>query len=342
MSTSTLSTTIALLLSPGKGILAADESLPTIGKRFAALAIPATTENRRAYRELLFTTPGLGEFISGVILFDETIHQQAGGLPMADLLFRQNLVPGIKVDTGTTPLAAFAGEKITQGIDGLRERLIAYRQLGARFTKWRAVLAVGDGLPTRFALEENARALARFAALSQEAGLVPVVEPEVLMDGSHSLARGEDVMQDTLRAVFCALADHRVVLEEMLLKTAMTLPGSTCPDPVDEAAVTAATWRVLRRTVPAAVPGIVFLSGGQSDLAATARLNALCRADDLPWTLSFSFGRALQHAAMQIWKGVPANSSAAQATLRHRARCDSLALAGRYSEEAESAAPPGR
>jgi len=340
MTARAMESTVAELVAPGQGILAADESLPTIGKRFKALDIPSTEENRRAYRELLFTTPGLGEFISGVILFDETIRQKtSGGVPMADLLAAQRIIPGIKVDKGTMALPGFGGEKITQGLDGLRERLAEYRELGARFTKWRAVIAIGEHLPTRTCVEANARALALFAALSQEAGLVPIVEPEVLMDGDHTLARCEEVTIVTLQAVFAALCEHRVVLEEMLLKTGMVLSGKDCPEQADLAKVAEATIRCLRRTVPAAVPGIVFLSGGQTDVAATERLNAICRAGGVPWKLSFSFGRALQDAAMKTWQGSSANGVAAQAALRHRARCNGLAVQGRYSEKVEHALP---
>jgi len=331
-----LAATAAALVAPGKGILAADESLPTIGKRFKALDIPSTEENRRAYRELLFTTPGLGECISGVILFDETIRQKtSSGALMPGSLTAQGIIPGIKVDKGTMALPGFAGEKITQGLDGLRERLAEYRQLGARFTKWRAVIAIGESLPTAAGIAANSRALALFAALSQEAGLVPVVEPEVLMDGDHTLARCEEVTNATLQAVFAALFEHRVVLEEMLLKTGMVLSGKDCPEQADAGKVAEATIRCLRRTVPAAVPGIVFLSGGQSDVAATERLNAICRAGGVPWKLSFSFGRALQDAAMKTWQGSSANVAAAQAALRHRARCNGLAVQGKYSAQAE-------
>jgi fructose-bisphosphate aldolase class I len=330
-----MESTITALLAAGKGILAADESFPTIGKRFAALAIPSTEENRRSYRETLFTTPGLGDFISGVILFDETIRQKMGGAPVAAVLARQAIIPGIKVDLGTAALPAFAGEKFTQGLDGLRERLAGYRELGARFTKWRAVLAVDEHLPTANGLETNARTLALFAALSQEAGLVPIVEPEVLMDGDHPLARCEEVTTVTLHRVFAALADHRVRLEMMLLKTGMVLPGKDCPQQVEAKEVAEATIRCLRQAVPAAVPGIVFLSGGQSDVAATERLNAICHTGGAPWKLSFSFGRALQDAALKTWQGAPGNVTAAQAALHHRAKCNGLAVQGKYSEKAE-------
>ena len=336
MTAPAMESTVAALLAFGKGILAADESLPTIGKRFGALNIPSTAENRRAYRELLFTTPELGEFISGAILFDETIHQKAAnGQILPEILIRQGIVPGIKVDGGTMALPNFDGEKITQGLDGLRERFSAYRELGARFTKWRAVLAIGRGLPTATCIEANARSLALFAALSQEAGLVPIVEPEVLMDGSHTLAQCEEVTSDTLKTVFAALFDHRVALETMLLKTGMVLPGMDCPQQAEVGKVAEATLRCLRRTVPAAIPGIVFLSGGQRDVAATERLNAICQDGGVPWKLSFSFGRALQDAALKTWHGSPVNVAAAQAALHHRAKCNHLALQGEYTELAE-------
>ena len=328
MVSSDLQATVAALLAPGKGILAADESLTTIGKRFAAPGIPSTDENRRSYRELLFSTPGLNEFISGVILFDETIHQEIESLPAPVAINRRGMIPGIKVDVGTSPLAAFSGEMITRGFDGLRERLTVYRILGARFTKWRAVIAIGEGLPTQTCIEANARALALFAALSQEAGLVPIVEPEVLMDGTHTLARCEEVTRQTLQSVFAALYAHRVVLEEMLLKTGMVLSGKDCPEQAGVADVAAATLRCLRRSVPAAVPGIVFLSGGQTDVAATERLNGICRSGNLPWKLTFSYGRALQDGALTAWRGSPANVVSAQAALLHRARCNSLAASG--------------
>ena len=318
-------------MAPGRGLLAADESFPTIAKRFGEYAIPDTEENRRAYRDLLFTTPGLAAAISGVILFDETMGQRtkAGELFPAELTAR-GMIPGIKVDAGAVDLAGFPGEKITQGLDKLRERLADYRQRGARFTKWRAVVAIGRGLPTDGAVAANAQLLALFAALSQEAGLVPIVEPEVLMDGNHAIERCEAVTTRVLEAVFAALAGQRVVLEEMLLKTGMVLSGADCPVQATAAQVAAATIRCLRRTVPAAVPGIVFLSGGQSDEKATVRLNAICQADDLPWTVSFSYGRALQTPALKAWKGRPGRVAAAKAALRHRAQCNRLAALGKY------------
>ena len=338
MTTPELLSTVATLLTPGKGILAADESLATIGKRFAAIDIPSTEENRRAYRELLFTTPGLCEFISGVILFDETLHQKTGGVLMPEALDGRGIIPGIKVDIGTTELPSFADEKVTQGLDGLRERLADYRKRGACFTKWRAVFAIGEHQPTAACVEANARALARFAALSQEAGLVPIVEPEILTEGSHTLARCEEMAGIVLQRVFTALFEQRVMLEGMLLKTAMLLPGTASPQPTVVAEVAAATLRCLRRGVPAAVPGVVFLSGGQSDVIATERLNEICRPGGAPWKLTFSFGRALQDAALHRWHGDPVKTVAAQALLTHRVRCNALAVRGLYSAASEQAA----
>ncbi len=331
MPATTMESTVAALLVPGRGILAADESFPTIEKRFKALGIPSTEENRRAYREMLFTTPGADEFISGAILFDETIRQKdRDGIPFPDALVRRGIVPGIKVDGGTTALAHFGAEKITQGLDGLRERLAEYRELGARFTKWRAVITIGERMPTHTCIGANAVVLALFAALSQEAGLVPIVEPEVLMDGAHTIARCEEVIQATLERVFEALSDHRVVLEQMILKSGMVLSGEDCPEQAGIAEVAEATRRCFLRTVPAAVPGVVFLSGGQADEIATQRLNAICGAGRTPWRLTFSFGRALQTAAMEQWKGSRENLVAAQAAFHHSAESNSLAVEGKY------------
>lgn len=331
-----LAATVAKLLGPGKGLLAADESFPTIGKRFTALGISSTAENRRAYRELLFTTPHLNEWISGVILFDETATQRTAlGQSLPGVLTTRDIIPGIKVDEGTVALPNFPGEKFTTGLDGLRERLLAYREQGLRFAKWRAVIAVGDGLPTEIAIATNARQLALYAALCQEAGLVPIVEPEVLMDGDHSIQRCEEVTRATLHAVFSALAEQRVLLEGMLLKTGMVLSGKDCPQQAGVDEVAEATLRCLMVAVPPTVPGIVFLSGGQSDVEATERLNAICRAGGQPWKLTFSFGRALQDAAMKIWGGQAANSAAMQSALLHRARCNGLAVRGEYSAEVE-------
>ena len=334
--TNQLQSTIAALLGCGKGILAADETVPTTESRFNALDIVSTQGNRRAYREMLFTTPGLNNFISGAIMADETIRQQtAAGVPMPEALAKAGIIPGVSVDEGTVPLAAFPGEEVTEGLDGLRARLDKYRELGACFTKWRAVITIGEELPTRTCINVNARGLALFAALSQEAGLVPIVEPEILMKGSHTIARCEEVACTTLQSLFIALVEHRVVLEQMLVKTGMILAGAQCLQPADVAVVAEASLRCLRRAVPAAVPGIVFLSGGQGASEATERLNAICWAGDAPWQLSFCFSRALQTPALMIWKGISSNVPAAQSALYHRARCNSAATQGEYSPQME-------
>ena len=335
MTSTALQSTVAALLAPHKGLLAADESLKTIGKRFAALGIESTEANRRTYRTLLFTTPDLAEHVSGAILFDETLRQKIEGVPMPAALAAKGIIAGIKVDGGTEPMPGSTTETFTQGLDGLRARLAEYAKLGARFTKWRAVFRMGSGLPASACVEDNANALALFAALSQEAGLVPIVEPEVLMDGDHDLSHCECVIGRVLNAVFARLIRHRVSLEAMLLKTGMVLPGLACPDQSSSPEIAKATIRCLRRSVPVAVPGIVFLSGGQSEIAATERLNAICSAKEGPWTLSFSFGRALQNTAMSTWGGLQANTVAAQAALQNRALCNGFALAGAYSNEAE-------
>jgi fructose-bisphosphate aldolase, class I len=337
MSVSELQTVARSLVAPGRGILAADESFPTIEKRFKAIGIPSTTETRRAYRELLFTTPGLGEFISGVILFDETVRQKAAsGKPLQELLAQQGIIPGIKVDKGTKPLPNCPGEKITEGLDGLGERLAEYRPLEIRFTKWRAVITIGGGMPTNCCLETNAHTLARFAVLSQEAGLVPIVEPEVLMDGEHTLERCEEVTEATLRVVFAELWKQRVVLERMLLKPNMVLAGKACPKQASVHEVAEATLRCLRRAVPAAVPGIVFLSGGQTPEQATENLNALNTLRAQSWELSFSYGRALQEPALKGWKGEAANVSLAQKLLFERARYNGAARFGKHPGAAAS------
>ncbi len=327
------------LVAPGRGILAADESPPTIARRFAALGIENTEASRRQYRQMLFTAPGIGAFISGVILFDETIRQRSDdGTPFPEVLARSGVLPGIKVDRGTRPLAGAPGEVVTEGLDGLRERLAEYKGLGARFAKWRAVLTIGPGLPSAAGLEANAHALARYAALSQEADLVPIVEPEVLMDGDHTIERCFEVTEATLHAVFVALRHQGVVPEAMLLKPNMVLSGKECPRQAGVEEVADATLRCLRRAVPAAVPGIVFLSGGQSDELATAHLNAMnAREPAPPWALSFSYARALQSAPMRAWKGDPARVTAGQQAFLHRARCNAAARAGRYSAELERA-----
>jgi fructose-bisphosphate aldolase class I len=321
--------TIAALLVPGKGILAADESLSTIEKRFAALEIASTAASRRAYREMLFTTPTLAGSVSGAILFDETMGQQTTqGALMPEALTALGITPGIKVDKGTAPLPGFAGELLTSGLDELRERLVDYRERGARFTKWRAVMAIANDRPSRHCIEVNARALAMFAALSQEAGLVPIVEPELLMEGRHTIEQCDAVVSTILVSLFDALFEHRVVLEDTLLKTGMVVSGSESPLQADVPLVADMTLRCLRRAVPAAVPGILFLSGGQNAEQATARLAAICGFGHAPWTLSFSFGRALQAPALAVWKGDDANVSGAQAALRDRAERNSAALLG--------------
>jgi fructose-bisphosphate aldolase, class I len=328
--------TAQALVAPGRGILAADESTPTMQKRLAGIGVESTEPRRREYRQILFTTAGLGEFISGVILFDETARQRADdGTPFPELLRNQGVIPGIKVDRGTVPLAGFPGEVVTEGLDGLRDRLAEYASMGVGFAKWRAVLHVGNGLPTPGAVDANAEALARYAALAQEAGLVPIVEPEVLMDGAHTLERCAEVTEATLRAVYDWLADSRVALEASLLKPNMVLPGTDCSVQANPDRVAQATVAVLRRSVPAAVPGIVFLSGGQSDEEATANLDALNRQGPQPWELSFSFGRALQAPVLRTWAGNARNRGAAQAALLHRAAMNGAARHGSYSRDME-------
>jgi fructose-bisphosphate aldolase class I len=337
MTTDELAATARALVAPGKGILAADESSGTIAKRFGSIQVQSTLEQRRAYRELLFRTEGAAQFISGVILYDETLGQQAAdGTAMAEVLSGQGIICGIKVDAGTTALAGFPGEKITEGLDGLAGRLATYRELGARFTKWRAVITIGDGIPTSGCVRANAEALARFAACSQAAGLVPIVEPEVLMDGDHSIQRCDQATRATLQAVFAALWRHRVRLEGMLLKPNMVLSASHAPAQADVAQVAQATLACLRDHVPASVPGIVFLSGGQSDVAATAHLNAMNQLADAPWQLSFSYGRALQAPALKAWKGEAANGPAAQRAYLHRARLNGAARSGNWTQAMET------
>jgi fructose-bisphosphate aldolase, class I len=338
MTADELAATATALVAPGKGILAADESGGTIAKRFASIQVESTTAQRRAYRELLFTTEGAAEFISGVILYDETLRQRAAdGTPLPEVLARQGIICGIKVDKGTTALAGFEGEKVTEGLDGLGDRLGEYRELQARFTKWRAVIAIGEGLPTPGCIRANAEALARFAASSQAAGLVPIVEPEVLMDGDHPIERCDQATRDTLAEVFAALRRHRVRLDGMLLKPNMVLSGGDCPTQAGVTEVARVTLACLRDHVPASVPGIVFLSGGQSDQAATAHLDAMNRLGGAPWQLSFSYGRALQAPALKAWKGEAANASAAQRAFLHRARLNGAARSGSWTEAMETA-----
>jgi fructose-bisphosphate aldolase class I len=330
------------LVVPGKGLLAIDESDTTCDKRFAKLGIPQTSAARREYRELLITAPGLGASISGMILYDETIRQHQGdGAPFLEVLKRAGIIAGIKVDVGAKRLAACPGETITEGLDGLRDRLETYFQLGARFAKWRAVIAVAEGLPSRGCIAANAHALARYAALCQEAGLVPVVEPEVLMDGSHTLQRCRDVTEACLTAVFEQLRSQRVLLEGMILKPNMVLPGLACPQQESAEDIAAATVQSLLECVPAAVPGIAFLSGGQPGELASARLNAMHQGSAsvparLPWALTFFFGRAIQEPALGIWGGANLHRGAAQHALLHRARCSGAASQGKYAAAMES------
>jgi len=326
------------LVAGDRGLLAMDESNPTCNKRFAMLGIPQTEEARRAYRELIVTTPDLCDSISGAILYDETIRQQTrDGTPFVRALIDAGIIPGIKVDTGAKNMAGHPGEKVTEGLDGLRERLAEYAKMGARFAKWRAVLAVGDDIPSRGCIEANALALARFASLCQEAGLVPVVEPEVLMDGEHTLEHCGEVTEEVLGRVFNQLRSQRVMLEGLLLKPNMVVPGLTCPtqETVDEVADT--TVRCLLRAAPAAVPGIAFLSGGQSAELASARLNAMNVRfkSRLPWALAFSFARAIQQPALEIWRGEAAHVAAAQKALYHRAKCNQAARRGEYDAATE-------
>jgi fructose-bisphosphate aldolase, class I len=331
--------TARALVAPGKGILAADESSGTIKRRFDAIGVESTEENRRDYRELLFRTDGAAEFISGVILYDETIRQHAAdGTPLVRVLLEQGIIPGIKVDQGTKPLAFSAGELVTEGLDGLRERLAEYRDLGARFSKWRAVITIGPDIPTDYCIEVNAHALARYAALSQEASIVPIVEPEVLMDGDHSIDRCFEVTRATLREVFAQLARQRVELEGMLLKPNMVLSGSNASGRAPPEEVARQTIACFKQSVPAAVPGVVFLSGGQSDDEATVNLDAINRLGaevGAPWELSFSYGRGLQAAPQKAWAGRRENLESAKRAFYRRARVTSAARQGRYSPEIE-------
>ena len=339
MDIATLSATAQALVAPGKGILAADESSGTIKKRFDSISIESTEEHRRDYREMLFTAPGVGDYISGVILFDETIRQQAAdGTPLVKVLEDQGIIPGIKVDLGAKPLAQAEGETVTEGLDGLRERLAEYRSLGARFAKWRATYTITDALPSAYCIDVNAHALARYAALCQEAGIVPIVEPEVLMDGDHTIERSFEVTANVLDALYEALFVQRVQLEGTLLKPNMVLSGYSCPQQASVAEVAEASVRCYKAKVPAAVPGIVFLSGGQSDELATARLDAMNRLADLPWQLSFSYGRALQAPALNAWKGEAANIDAGRSAFLHRAKLNSAARSGSYTTDMEKAA----
>ena len=342
MDTDVLHATAKDLVGPGRGILAADESTGTIKKRFDSIGLESTEDNRRAYRDMLFTTAGLGEHISGVILFDETIRQSAlDGTPFPEFLAKADMIPGIKVDTGAKPLAAFPGETVTEGLDGLRERLAEYRQLGARFAKWRATIFCGPDLPTEFAILANAHAMARYAALCQEADTVPIVEPEILMDGDHSIEACEEATARTLQVLYEQLADHGVDLAGSLLKVNMVVSGASAATKAGAAQVSEATVRCLTANVPSSVPGVVFLSGGQSDVDSTIHLNEMNRMGGdhrHPWALSFSYGRALQAPALKAWGGDPANVELGQRALAHRARMNGLARMGEYTAELESAA----
>jgi fructose-bisphosphate aldolase, class I len=327
------------MAAKGKGILAADESTGTIKKRFDSINLTSTEEARRTYREMLFTAPGAADYISGVIFYDETLRQKAkDGTPFPEYLAKVGIVPGIKVDTGAKPLAGFANETITEGLDGLRERLAEYHKLGARFAKWRAVIDIGAGIPTQFAIDANAHALARYAALCQEADIVPIVEPEVLMDGAHTLERCEEVTSVTLKSVFEQLYSHRIHLEGIILKPNMVISGKKCPTRANAQQVAEATVRTLKRHVPSAVPGIAFLSGGQSAAEATGHLSLMNQMSGLPWELTFSYGRALQEEALQAWGGKPETYAAGQKAFFRRAKLNGLARSGNYSSKQEQEA----
>jgi fructose-bisphosphate aldolase class I len=334
-----LSKTAAAMVAKGRGVLAADESGATCETRFKTINAACTEESRRTYRALLFTTPGVEQFLSGVILFDETIHQKGDdGVLFPDYLAKKGILPGIKVDTGAKNLALCPGEKVTEGLDGLRERLAAYFKLGARFAKWRAVITIGDGIPSHTCLYANAHALARYAALCQEASIVPMIEPEVLLDGGHTIERCEEVTEATLRATYAAMSAHNVSSEHLILKTSMVVSGKTCARQAGVDEVAERTLRVLKRTVPASQPGVVFLSGGQSDVSATAHLNAMAATKGLPWPLTFSYSRALQNPALNTWKGQSANIAAAQRAFHHRAQMNGLAAQGKWKVELEKQA----
>ncbi len=339
MNTTELAATAHAMVANQRGILAADESTSTIGKRFNTIHLESTEENRRAYREMLFTAPEASQYISGVILFDETIRQKTkDGTPFPTYLAKNKMIPGIKVDTGAKPLAGFPGETITEGLDGLRERLAEYYKLGARFAKWRAVIDIGSGIPTAYAIDANAAALARYATLCQEASIVPIVEPEVLMDGGHTLERCEEVTNVVLDRVFSHLFAARIYLEGMVLKPNMVISGKKCAQRASPEQVAEATVRTLKRQVPAAVPGIAFLSGGQSPTEATLHLSLMNASGPLPWALTFSYGRALQEYALSAWGGKPTAFAAGQQALAVRAKMNSLAAGGTYKPSMEKSA----
>jgi fructose-bisphosphate aldolase class I len=334
-----LTSTARAMVAPGKGILAADESSPTIKKRFDSIGVESTEQTRQAYRQMLFTADGVSDHISGVILYDETLRQSADdGTPFAELLDAKGIIPGIKVDMGARDLSGFPGEKVTEGLDGLRDRLSEYWDLGARFAKWRAVIDIGEGIPTDFCLDANAHALARYASLCQERSIVPIVEPEILMDGDHTLETCYDVTTRSLRKVFNQLAEHRVALAGIILKPNMVIAGKKCSRQASVEDVAHRTIECFNNTVPAEVPGICFLSGGQSDEQATANLNAMNALGSHPWQVSFSYGRALQAPALKAWSGKPENLEAGKAALSHRARCNGAARSGSYNAEMERAA----
>ncbi len=332
MSIDQLAETARAMVAAGKGIIAIDESNNTIKKRFDGVGIDCTEDNRRAYRQMLLTTPNLGKYISGAILYDETLRQKTSdGVPFTKIMMDNGILPGIKVDKGPQPLAGFPGEVVTEGLDGLRERLKEYAQLGARFAKWRAVINIGEDIPSGTCIEANSHMLARYAALCQEAGIVPMVEPEVLMDGDHDIDVCYEVTEVTLRSLFAALYDQNVMLEGTILKASMVVSGRDCPDQADVDEVAEMTLRCLRSTVPATLPGIVFLSGGQSDEAATAHLNAMNKQGPQPWPLSFSYGRAMQSAALKLWsQDLVGNVATAQQTVFARARDNGLAALGQW------------
>src|ERR1700719_4522607 len=339
MNTAELSATARALVAKSRGILAADESTSTIKRRFDTIKLESTEENRRAYREMLFTAPGAQEYISGVIMYDETLRQKTKeGVPFPSYLAQHGMLPGIKVDLGAKPLAGFPGETITEGLDGLRERFSEYHKLGAKFAKWRAVIDIGSGIPSLYAIDANAEALARYATLCQEAGIVPIVEPEVLMDGGYALDRCEEVTNLVLDSVFSHLFAARVILEGMILKPNMVIPGKKCPDQASPERIAEATIRTLKRQVPSAVPGIAVLSGGQSPTGDTLHLNLMHAAGPLPWGLTFSYGRALQEDALNAWGGKPGGFGDGQKALAKRAKLNGLAAAGEYKGAMESAA----
>jgi fructose-bisphosphate aldolase, class I len=339
MNTAELAATAHALVAKHRGLLAADESTSTIARRFAAIKLESTEENRRMYREMLFTSAGVAEYISGVILYDETLRQKTrDGVPFPAYLAQRNMIPGIKVDAGAKPLAGFPGETITEGLDGLRERLAEYYKLGARFAKWRAVIDIGAGIPSLYAVDANAEALARYAALCQEASIVPIVEPEVLMDGDHTLERCEEVTNNVLDRVFSHLFAARIVLEGMVLKPNMVVAGKKCPQKATPEQAAEATIRTLKRQVPAAVPGIAFLSGGQTPAEATQHLSLMNAAGPLPWALTFSYGRALQEDALSAWGGRSADFAAGQRAFSVRAKLNGLAAGGTYQSSMEKSA----